>query len=103
MDSKEAPRWLFKEWFYILRLKCDGIPIVGFTWYSLLDQTDWDVALREVNNKVNPVGLFNLDRKINPVGKAYRQLIKDWQDELPMESLVRDLTPAARPWRGKGK
>ena len=48
--------WLRKEWANMIRLKQDGIPIVGFTWYSLTDQVDWDTALREDNGRVNPLG-----------------------------------------------
>ena len=40
-------QWLWKEWNCMLRLRQDGVPIVGFTWYSLTDQIDWDVALRD--------------------------------------------------------
>jgi len=68
------------------RLKLDGVPIVGFTWYSLTDQVDWDTALREDNGNVNPLGLLDLDRKIRPVGHAYRRLIENWHDILPTES-----------------
>lgn len=93
-DDADAPRWLYKEWFNILRLKSDGIPILGFTWYGLLDQTDWDVALREDNERINPMGLFDLSRKIRPVGEAYRKLIADWNGRLPLESLTRDLSSA---------
>jgi hypothetical protein len=25
----------------MVRLKQDGVPVVGFTWYSLTDQVDW--------------------------------------------------------------
>ena len=32
-------------------------------------------ALREEHGKVDPVGLYDLDRNIRPVGKAYKQLI----------------------------
>ena len=28
--------WLLKQWANVHRLKNDGIPIIGFTWYSLL-------------------------------------------------------------------
>jgi hypothetical protein len=65
----------------------DGIPVVGFTWYSLTDQIDWDTALCEDNNRVNPLGLYDLDRKIRPVGRAYKQLIADWRDVLPTMSV----------------
>jgi hypothetical protein len=91
-DDLDAPRWLWKEWFNILRLKRDGIPILGFTWYSLLDQTDWDVVLREDNERINPMGLYDLERKIRPVGQAFRELIAAWDNHLPMESLSRDMS-----------
>ncbi len=83
----EAVYWLWKEWANVLRLRNTGIPIVGFTWYSITDQIDWDVALREVNDRVNPVGLFDLDRKIRPVGRAYKKLIHDWRHVLPTQSV----------------
>ena len=44
-NGDEAVRWLQKEWASVLRLRNDGIPILGFTWYSITDQVDWDIAL----------------------------------------------------------
>jgi hypothetical protein len=85
-NGDEAINWLWKEWANVLRVRNDGVPIVGFTWYSLTDQVDWDSALREDNNNVNPLGLFDLDRNIRPVGEAYKQLIKDWREVLPTHS-----------------
>lgn len=70
----------------MLRLRQDGVPIVGFTWYSLTDQIDWDVALRHERNRVNAVGLFTLDREIRKVGEHYRRLIKEWRGFLPTGS-----------------
>jgi hypothetical protein len=63
------------------------VPIVGFTWYSLTDQVDWDIALREERGTVNPLGLVDLDRQLRPVGEAYRQLVAQWREILPAESL----------------
>jgi beta-glucosidase/6-phospho-beta-glucosidase/beta-galactosidase len=83
----EAIFWLWKEWANVLRVRNDGIPVIGFTWYSLTDQVDWDTALRENNNRVNPLGLYDLDRKIRPVGEAYKKMIQDWQDVLPTQSV----------------
>ena len=81
-----AVKWLKKEWANVHRLKRDGVPIVGFTWYSLQDQVDWDTALRENNGTVNPFGLCDLDRNIRPVGHAYKKLIAEWLPSLPEES-----------------
>jgi beta-glucosidase len=83
----EAVDWLWKEWANVLRVRNDGVPVVGFTWYSLTDQVDWDSALREKNGNVNPLGLFDLDRNIRPVGRAYKKLIGQWRDVLPTQSL----------------
>jgi beta-glucosidase len=75
-----AADWLWRNWADIQELRRDGVPVCGMTWYSLTDQIDWDVALRERNNRVNSLGLYDLDRKIRPVGKAYKKLIADWCD-----------------------
>ena len=83
----EAVHWLWKEWANVLRIRNVGIPTVGFTWYSLTDQVDWDSALRWQNGNVNPLGLYDLDRKIRPVGKAYKKLISDWREVLPASSV----------------
>jgi beta-glucosidase/6-phospho-beta-glucosidase/beta-galactosidase len=85
--GEEGVNWLWKQWANVLRVRNDGVPIVGFTWYSLTDQIDWDTALRERNNHLWPVGLYDLDRKLRPVGRAYRQLIDDWREVLPTQSV----------------
>jgi hypothetical protein len=54
----------------------------------LTDQVDWDTQLREQNGHVNELGLYDLNRKIRPVGKAYTKLVEEWGDTLPMESLA---------------
>jgi beta-glucosidase/6-phospho-beta-glucosidase/beta-galactosidase len=96
--GQEAVQWLWKEWANVLRLRNVGIPTVGFTWYSLTDQVDWDTALRKQNGNVNPLGLYDLDRNIRNVGKAYKQLIADWRDVLPAQSvcLVVPIVPPSK-------
>ncbi len=94
--GEEAVNWLWKQWANVLRVRNKGVPIVGFTWYSLIDQIDWDIALRQENNHVHPVGLFDLDRKMRPVGAAYAQLIRDWRAVLPAQSVCL-VVPVTRP------
>jgi beta-glucosidase len=86
-NGDEAVFWLWKQWANVLRVRNDGVPVVGFTWYSLTDQVDWVHALREKRGDVDQVGLFDLDRRIRPVGKAFRKLIADWRGVLPAQSL----------------
>jgi hypothetical protein len=96
-NGDEAVNWLWKQWANVLRVRNDGVPIVGFTWYSLTDQVDWDTTLREDNARVNPLGLYDLDRNIRRVGRAYQQLIRDWREVLPAQSvcLVVPVVPPA--------
>ena len=86
-QGDEAVYWLWKQWANVMHCRDVGVPIVGFTWYSLTDQIDWHIALREQTGHVNAVGLFDLERRIRPVGEAYRQLIRDWREVLPTESV----------------
>ncbi|MEJ7674661.1 MAG: hypothetical protein WKF59_18665 [Chitinophagaceae bacterium] len=44
-NPDEAPTWLWKQWINILKMRADGVPVLGFTWYSLIDQIDWDTGL----------------------------------------------------------
>ena len=78
--------WLYRQWANLHRLKQDGVPIIGFTWYSLTHQVDWDTALREDNGRIHEVGLYDLDRKPMPVAHAYKRIIQQWQDVLASES-----------------
>ncbi len=87
-NEPNAIPWMKKEWANVHRLRKDGVPIVGFTWYSLQDQVDWDTGLRENNGTVNPLGLCDLDRNIRDIGRAYKELISIWRDILPTESTV---------------
>ena len=67
-NGDEAVTWLWKEWAMLAPAE-EAHAIVGFTWYSLTDQIDWDIALRELRGKVNPRGLYDLDRTSARSGK----------------------------------
>ena len=80
-DAAEAPRWLWRQWHNVQLLRHAGVPLIGFTWYSLTDQTDWGIGLRCPNGRVDPVGLFDLNRDPRPVGLAYKHLIDMHRDQ----------------------
>jgi beta-glucosidase/6-phospho-beta-glucosidase/beta-galactosidase len=75
-DPDAASNWLWKQWVNVLDVRAAGVPVLGFTWYSLIDQVDWDVQLAQKRGKVNGCGLFNLDRQPNPVAAEFRQLLE---------------------------
>jgi len=83
-----AVKWLKKEFANVRRLKRNGVPLLGFTWYSLQDQVDWDTGLRENNGRVNAFGLCDLDRNIRPVGHAYKKLIESWSQDFAGDDVL---------------
>ncbi|WP_303309870.1 family 1 glycosylhydrolase [Hymenobacter sp. BT730] len=77
-DANEAPTWLWKQWVNILQMRKEGVPVLGFTWYSLIDQVDWDSGLTRKAGSLNACGLFDLDRKPRPVAESYKMLLKEY-------------------------
>lgn len=77
-SAEHAKAWLWKEWMNLLRLREDGVPIIGFTWYGLVDMLDWDSALTNLRGHVNPVGLYTLNRRPRKAAGEYRRLIEEY-------------------------
>jgi len=61
--------------------------VLGFTWYSLTDQIDWQHALRVERNDVHSVGLYDLDRRVRPVGEMYRAIVAAGVSEVAVEEM----------------
>ena len=81
MDADGASKWLWRQWHNVQLLARDGVPLVGFTWYSLNDQIDWSIAMSEAIGIVYPVGLFDLNREPRTVGLAYKHLIDLYREQ----------------------
>jgi beta-glucosidase/6-phospho-beta-glucosidase/beta-galactosidase len=77
-DGTRATLWLWKQWMNLLRLRDDGVPIIGFTWYGLIDMKDWDSALTRPRGHVNRVGLYSLKRRPRKVAHEYRRLLQEY-------------------------
>jgi beta-glucosidase/6-phospho-beta-glucosidase/beta-galactosidase/glycosyltransferase involved in cell wall biosynthesis len=45
------------------RLRAEGVPMLGYFWWPMIDQVDWDGALTHRVGKIHEVGLFNLRRQ----------------------------------------
>jgi beta-glucosidase/6-phospho-beta-glucosidase/beta-galactosidase len=84
-DAEEAPDWLWRQWYNVQLIRQNGVPVVGFTWYSLQDQVDWNIGLTQSQGNVNPVGLFDLNRDPRPVALAYKHLIEMYRDSADVD------------------
>src|SRR4051794_16380468 len=104
IDARETTRWLWRQWHNVQLIRQSGVPIVGFTWYSLTDQVDWDIALARPRGNVNPVGLFDLNRDPRPVGLAYQHLVHLFGADLaraPTIGTVLEEAAEAATWEAK--
>jgi beta-glucosidase/6-phospho-beta-glucosidase/beta-galactosidase/glycosyltransferase involved in cell wall biosynthesis len=79
-------------------LRESGIPMLGMIWWPVLDQIDWDGALRHRVGKIHRVGMYSLtrnngvlERKPTPLIKRYRKLAEQGDEA------VGELAPIARP------
>ncbi len=79
-------------------LRESGIPMLGMIWWPVLDQIDWDGALRHRVGKIHRVGMYSLtrnngvlERKPTPLIKRYRKLAEQGDEA------VGELAPIAQP------
>jgi beta-glucosidase/6-phospho-beta-glucosidase/beta-galactosidase len=79
-DASDASRWLWRQWHNVQLLRTTGVPIIGFTWYSLTDQIDWNRGIERPLGIIDPVGLFDLNRDAREVGLSYKHLIDAHRD-----------------------
>jgi len=61
-------------------VRAEGVPVIGITWWGLLDQVDWGNGLRRFRYDIDPTGLYRLE----------------WQDGHGRPLDVSDLEPHLR-------
>jgi hypothetical protein len=81
--NEERIAWLNRCVEDIRRLRGDGIPVIGYTWWPLFDHVDWDGAMLHQTGHVHPVGIYSLQRQSDdtlrrtgtPLTDAYGRLL----------------------------
>jgi hypothetical protein len=66
--------FLTRAWHDALRLRDEG-DCVGYIYYSLIDQSDWDHFANRAHGHILPIGLYDIDRRIRPAGERLRALV----------------------------
>jgi beta-glucosidase/6-phospho-beta-glucosidase/beta-galactosidase len=57
-DVKEA--WLARLVAAAREVRGAGVPLIGITWWGLIDQVDWGTGLRRFRHQIDPTGLYAL-------------------------------------------
>jgi beta-glucosidase/6-phospho-beta-glucosidase/beta-galactosidase/glycosyltransferase involved in cell wall biosynthesis len=72
--------WLKQTLGDCRRLREEGIPLIGYTWWPCLDNIDWDGALLHHIGKIHNVGMYNLRRQRDGSLKRVRSpLVKQYK------------------------
>ena len=69
-----AEAWLESQWTDVVRLRRDGLPLRGFTWYGLVNHVDWDSTLTVDAGRENRCGLVSLARRPRPISRRFRAI-----------------------------
>ena len=84
-EDERRSEWLHFTARDIKRLREEGIPVIGYTWWPLVDHLDWDGALLHQIGKIHRVGIYSLERQptgelrrvATPLADAYRKLVSN--------------------------
>jgi beta-glucosidase/6-phospho-beta-glucosidase/beta-galactosidase len=80
-SAERRLRWLEMSVVSLARLRADGVPVVGYTWWPMfaLVTWAWRQGNRDVSQHLLQLGLWDLDEELErirtPVVDAYRSLI----------------------------
>ena len=74
---ERAEGWLQEQWRDLVSLRAQGVPVLGFTWHSLVDRTEWRGASLAPAAEAHSIGLLDLAREPRPVGRAFAALVRE--------------------------
>jgi beta-glucosidase/6-phospho-beta-glucosidase/beta-galactosidase/glycosyltransferase involved in cell wall biosynthesis len=65
------------------RLREEGYPMLGYFWWPMIDQLDWDGALTHRVGKIHQVGLFTLKRQSDgTLARSATPMVKVFRDAM---------------------
>jgi beta-glucosidase/6-phospho-beta-glucosidase/beta-galactosidase len=77
--DEQKVAWLERIVAGVREVRGEGVPVIGITWWGLLDQVDWGSNLRRFDYQIDPTGLYRLDwregeqgRTLEPEGRLER-------------------------------
>jgi beta-glucosidase/6-phospho-beta-glucosidase/beta-galactosidase len=59
-DDATKVAWLSRLVDGARAVRAEGVPLIGITWWGLIDQVDWGHGLRRFRHDIDPTGLYAL-------------------------------------------
>jgi hypothetical protein len=60
-DDATKIAWLDRMVGQVREVRGEGIPLIGITWWGLIDQVDWGSGLRRFRYEIDPTGLYRIE------------------------------------------
>ena len=60
-DDAAKIAWLDRLVTEVRDARADGTPVIGITWWGLIDQVDWGSGLMRFRHEIDPTGLYRLE------------------------------------------
>ena len=73
----EQTAWLEASTAVVSRLRDEGMPLRGYTWFPLIDMIDWEYRNRpgDRTDYLLKLGLWTIERAARPAAETYRSII----------------------------
>jgi beta-glucosidase/6-phospho-beta-glucosidase/beta-galactosidase len=80
-DQEMKLRWLKESSDLILSLHKSGLPIMGYTWFPIIDMVDWGYRISHgpKENFLACFGFWDQKRQENRCAETYRSIIADFK------------------------
>lgn len=80
--------------------RADGVPVIGITWWGLIDQVDWGSNLRRFDYHIDPTGLYSLRWSDGRLDRVPTAALDRWRayTRMPTADSVGPLAPTR--WTG---
>lgn len=96
-EDTRRTAWLDLLISEIRTVRGEGVPVIGLTWWGLIDQVDWSSNLRRFDYHIDPTGLYRLEWRDGRLERIPTTTLEAWRrcTSLPAEETVGRLAPPA--------
>jgi len=79
-DDATKTAWLDRLVEQVRSARADGVPVIGITWWGLIDQVDWGSGLRRRDYEIDPTGLYSLSWTDGRLERMPTRTLERWTD-----------------------
>lgn len=97
-DDKRRSWWLERMVAGTREARAAGVPLIGLTWWGLIDQVDWASNLRRFDYHIDRTGLYSLEWQDGRLERRPTATLDAWQ-RLTQQPVEETVGPLARDGR----